>query len=477
MPTSVDSSLAWWQRARTRWIALGVLLCIGVTLLILYLVHASTPGLRVQWLRPKTSAVRRIHEFEAGRQARVLGGATSHEHPDMTIHSLKYALMDVSLSESATLEGTAFNNPRGTITATLQSPTIDYASFHYDAVAQHPEVKWFDMMDQAALDAALNTASIKQGFLSAYLPQTKRDVNGDPYTAPAETTGVFRYLSVNYLMPIRIRAEIRFPDGSRLLTRGSRSVQTGEDLNGFKTFVTVYDGNFHVPAGDTTESEEVIVVMNNGGIWTELAEPIYYNESEAQSYRLTMIYDPYILLRGSHVSDGDASGTEMLAAGGYTNPLIDTTGNQFMIPIMQNVPILLPQSAYIGREIYQISLQTLSASAPEPYQALIIVYYTSDQPDRIKGATLTLMAAAGHAFPMMNPYVPQPFRLSVTSGNLWTLADYAQRPLVSQFERTSSGTVMLHRHETGTSSVWGFELLATAEVHAFTRVAVDQVSS
>lgn len=473
--THEDVSLKWWQRARTRWMALALLVCVGLTLLILYLVHASTPGLRVQWLRPKTSALRRLHEFESAWQARVLGGATSHEHPDMTIHSLKYALTDVSLSESATLVGTGFNNPQGAITATLQSPNVDYASFHYDAVGQHPEVKWFDMMDQAALDAALNTASIKQGFLSAYLPQTKRDANGDPYTAPAETTGVFRYLSVNYLMPIRIRAEVRFPDGTRLITRGSRSVQTGEDLNGFKTFTTVYDGTFHVPANDMTESEEVTVVMNNGGTWTELAQPIYYSESEAQSYRLTMIYDPYILLRGSHVSDGDENGEQLLASG-HPHELIDTAGNQFMIPIMQNVPILLPQGAYIGREIYQVSLHTTSTSAPEPYQALIILYYTSDQPALIKGATLALMAAAGQPFPMMNPYVPQPFRLSV-SNDTWTLSDYAQRPLVSQLVRASSGTVMLHRHEMDSASPWGFELLATAEVHPFTRIAVDQVSS
>ncbi len=452
-----------------------------LTVGILFIIYMNQPGLKLQIMVPAVSASTRWAQFQQQHRtyARLLGGA-DHDvvaHPSLTIKSLKYAFTHIMLAEKADLEGTGFNNPQGVLQAVLQEANdVDYKTG-----TTSETTKWFDVMDRTTLNAALNSTVIKQGFLEAYQPKTQKDANGNTYEAPADTTGTFNFLSVNYLRPIKLNAEMKFPGTDhKLITLPGENKQRGTDAQGFDQFSTYVPagsgGSLWRPDVNTETSQEATMIMGNGGTWMQLAQPIFYDQAVAQEATLTLIYDPYVLMRATHATGEDQTGEEILASttNKYAPPLFDAAGNAWEVPIMSNIPVLLPKGATIQREMYRIAMPQTASLRREVYDIIVVLYYTSDASTYLKGASITLvMGAEETTFPEAIQYMtPQPMKLAVDTSsetNKWSLLDYAGRPIVSRLKRVSGGTTTMRLHQNyiePDSTSWGFTLSAAENTTA-----------
>lgn len=417
----------------TAFICLGIVLILVI--LILVTIWAVQKGLRVRVVTTKNTVLRNAQRQMAGTRA---------DHSDMTIFSLKYAIGEVQLAQDATLVGTGYNNPVGAISAKLQPVEFsskEYASFHQTEAETNTRVVWYDLMDKALLDQKLNEVSIKKGLIEQYSAKK------------------FQFCSVNYLQPLKIKAKATFSDGTTMVTKKGHSVSTGRDASGFETFQAVADTLY--TEGD---AEEAIITMGNGGIFVRLAEPIELTAKQIEESRLTLIYDPYLLLRATKASGSE----EKVKSTFYPT---DEHGSTWHIPIMSMTPIVVGNTDHVVRDVFQI--ERTDTTSAVTYHVLIVLY--SLQSDRlVKNASLAIVDNGVDALPMsqqMSP--PQPFFMA-RDGDAWSLEDYKHRPLVSGLKNEATGTCNVHAYDDGGGSPqWG--IYPSENNVTFTRIIAAEI--
>lgn len=401
---------------------LCLLLVGGAVAGILYAVwYFTRPNLRVRMVTAAADSVSTpttpgtSHHTEK----RIIGG-TAFDHADLVVESLQYALTDITLAESAELIGTGFNNPKNKMSGFFQQfDDTFYKSFGWAEARTNTTVKWIDLMDRPTLKTILAGVKIQ------------------PDNPMNFTSANMQFVSLNYLMPLRLQAKVTFPDGGTMVTReATRSVLVETDKSGHPVYRSEYDGDYRT----TQPTELSTVTMNNGGIWLRLAEPIQMNQDTVSKSELVLVYDPYLNLRAQRMEVGETKVTS-----GY-QAMVDTPGNQWLIPIMSTTPIVVPQGDQVWREIYRIE-------ASSSYDVKLILYYLRDSPTKLKGAAMGVTRKTGAtSLPVEVPsQLPNVFFLVESDGS-WAFQDYQQRAMVSAFTRGDSGNCSIHCYVDGSTS-------------------------
>jgi hypothetical protein len=195
------------------------------------------------------------------------------------LESLQYFIQDISICQTATINGSGYNNKDGCITLYEGDRTPNYDTFNApEADADTNANHWIDLMD-ATSRAKLNKAiSLNSAHAREY-----------------------NYGFVNWYRPIKVKAKVPIGDGTVTLstkTADSYRLDSGTGINSqFTSLVT-----------DMTSAgtELVTMVHSNGGSWFKFQKPFVITAADIESkasFNLDLVFNPEGIIKGQIFND------------------------------------------------------------------------------------------------------------------------------------------------------------------------------
>jgi hypothetical protein len=298
--------------------------------------------------------------------------------------SLQYHLLNINLYEDIVVTGTAWSP---SLDATKQATFAiysngenltqeQYAAYSF-AEANADTEHYVDMTDAEEVATKLSfTAEI------------------DPSLNGKE----FHYLVVNWMRPIKFKAEFTDASGSETKLYS----KTASNFVHFNTSETVsYEHDYSVMDTLMTEpgAEQTTVVLNNGGYFVRLAAPIVLDSTK--SYRCLFAFNPEGLLKAATVPNTSLSVDNHFAAfGSMPGVAGDASGNHVYLPMLPLAPIVYESTDSIFKEVYilhYVATEDVDVSGPPPsppinvaianFDIVLEIYYRSSAPDDVAAAT------------------------------------------------------------------------------------------
>jgi len=166
------------------------------------------------------------------------------------------------------------------------------------------------------------------------------------------------------------------------------------------------------------------VVMNNSTSWIQLPEPgITVTQEDMKNSDLALLYDPYLNLRGLLAESTDEKAQE-------SDLVADKDGNSWSIPILSNIPILVPNGDTVLRDIFTLSYPEVT------FDILLVVYYLKSDSTSIRGASTGVVRRGTNVFPKTAPnQLPQvmELKINVDAGKTtWSFLGIESLPLPAQ---------------------------------------------
>lgn len=414
----------------------GGLIVVGGIVVLLLTMGVFSRGLKVRLL-----VVKKAHKRQVG--------GTNADRSGFSIDQLEYALTGVSMAESAELSGTSFNNPKNVIRSELQAKQFDFEAVHYAAAHSDKSIEWLDLMDKAAVDKKMAAVEMK--------PPVGSVAGGNPFAQ----SYTFRFMSVEYLRPIKLKASVELPDGSVMYTRESADKTTEVSLGDSKgahgeshsVWGVRYDGSFVAEKSEGVTADLSTIVMTNSVSWIQLPEPgITVTSEDLKSSHLALIYDPYLNLRAYARSKGEDAQVNDQAQ------IADAFGNEWAVPVMSNTPVLVPKGDSVVRDVYVLS------PASKTYDILLVLYYLKNAPTVLRGANTSVVSRGTEVFPIdERTMLPQVMEMKVNSDNEWSFLGVTEvsaktrTAFISGFKRAESGVCTAHAVSTS-QGTWGIDL-------------------
>ena len=323
--------------------------------------------------------------------ARITTG-TAPDHSDLTIDHLEYALTSISIAESATLLGSSFNNMQNQMTADLTGGKNADFDVHYTNLDTNT-IEFVDLMDQKAVDAKLTAFELKQ------------KTSPDNVKKGFKPSFAFKFMQVEYLRPPKLQATTTASTGEKLYTKQDTLTtentlpdSTGAHGESHTSYNSRYGGTFL----NNPPAQPMTVIMNNSTSWLKLPEPgITVTQEDMKNSHLALLYDPYLNLRGLLAESTDEKAQE-------SDLVADKDGNSWSIPILSNIPILVPNGDTVLRDIFTLSYPEVT------FDILLVVYYLKSDSTSIRGASTGVVRRGTNVFPKTAPnQLPQVMELKI----------------------------------------------------------------
>lgn len=353
--------------------------------------------------------------------------------------SLQYNLLSVSLYEDLKVSGTAWSpsdDPAKQATLTLYSSDQNVSEEAYLAYgfteALADTTNYVDMVDPEAVASQLSFS----------------------LTIDESTDGKsFQWVVVGWMRPIKFRAEFIDQQGDGTTKLYSKTASNCPSFDG-RNF-SVMDSLMSEP-----EAELTTIVLNNGGYFTRLAEPIVIDSTKA--YRVLFGFNPDGVLKAANNPGGPtilSSDDNFAAYADIRGSAGDSEGNHAYVPMLPLAPIVYAEGEKIFKESYMLHfLGSLvagsgpSVSPPEDFtqrnfDILLEIYYRDSAPDNVAAATsMVHLTATSYLTASVQPAMPNIFFYEKDADTgLMNFRPYDQNyKLIHGFTRKESGTCSLY---------------------------------
>lgn len=271
------------------------------------------------------------------------------------LQSLKYIFGFMSICESLTINGSAFNNPTNCIQI-YTGPTIG------------------DGSSGSVTPSTLSTYASSQIDM---MDATSRANLNASVTLTSDHVRSYNYAVINWYTPIAVKG---------CVTVGASLICSKNGGASYASSVTTTTDAFASSA--TSEAEEAIVVSSNGGSFFKFQQPFVISSDDISSgtnFTVDMVFNPSAVLAGdsTQATAGNLRGTDA----------------SLYVPMLNIAPVPRKGTQTTKRETYLTSGNCPSTRA----KYRIELYYNSDSSSSVLGATGTYVAdsSASGSFSIM----------------------------------------------------------------------------
>lgn len=344
--------------------------------------------------------------------------------PAAGLLSMKYYITSITICNSMDTTGTAYSNPDGCLE--LYAGNQEDSNYTYELGDDYAPFG-----DVARLS---NT-----GFVDL-IDDTSRATLNSSRTLTSDDVREYNYGYINWYLPVKLTAEVDMGDGSFFRTDDGTTVTNDADQGPITTAITDFTA--------VETASEAVVVLNNGGSWFKFQNPFEITQADIDAgtqFALDLTFNPEGLIKAYTADVGSCGNCA----------LVDPTGNQFLVPMLDLTPVPHKTSETVQKETYVASISTGEANN---FDLRIELYSIQDDPEAtIYGIDANTLinaetTAAASSFPKVS------FIETGDDGNL-VLEDYrgSDGQLVTSFQRlTEEGATASAVIHCGDPSTGGF---------------------
>ncbi len=305
--------------------------------------------------------------------------AARYETSDLK--SLKYALMNINLYEDIQMTGTGWSPSADSskqATVALYSNGLNLSETEYNNFG----------FDEAKADDSLFVNMADPSAVAAKMTFSTAVPTGDILGKS------FQYMVVNWLKPIKFEAvfgtESAIPTSPPMPILYTKTASNCVQFSG-----DVYEHSFSIMDSSMTVSgtQETIIVLNNGGFFTKLAQPITFEAGK--TYRCILAFNPDSLLKVEDASSRVVSSTPYTTNSDYKSlpgSAGDAYGRVVYVPLLPIVPIVYEEGENVMRETYSLVYTSADDDTTYDFVLRLEVYYRSSSPTAVAGAAVTMVS-------------------------------------------------------------------------------------
>lgn len=278
-----------------------------------------------------------------------------------SITSLQYYIQSIQLCESITTTGTGYSSTSGCINLYVNEDSQDTSLYNSYTITE------------ASTDTDPNH------FIDFLTEEGRARLE----VSQAVDSGTYNYALINFMRPIKIKAEFKNTSGTTLhrTKSGGTIVSLGNDEGG-REMEAIKPANTH-----TGDAELMTYMLNNGGTWFPLLSPFVI--APGDDVILDFVYNPENFATTTETSAGCASSPSS------SGPYVYDEGNcvTFNLPYAKMAPVPRKSGESTKKEVYLI---TDWATGSEASDVRVEIYYNSaDTAKSIRGADAALVMKSG----------------------------------------------------------------------------------
>lgn len=304
------------------------------------------------------------------------------------LESLEYYLLDINLYEDIEVKGTAW------------SPSADptkQASFQVFSNGQ--DLSEEDYKNYGFTEAKADTTNYVN------MVDVEDVATRLAYTATIDssTNGKeMNYAVVSWMRPIRFKGtfnDIRGTAG----TLYSKTASTSPDFTTEQGYSYTHQFSIMDAAMDQVGTQTTTIVLNNGGYFVRLAQPITLDITKA--YRCLFAFNPEGVVKAANyepIMAGQVPFTTNEPYGNLPGVAGDSKANAVHVPLLPLAPIVYTEGDTVFKETYTIAYEAVAQGITSPpmseeelkaqnFNVRVEIYYLGSAPTKIAGATATLV--------------------------------------------------------------------------------------
>lgn len=372
-------------------------------------------------LRPDLFAGLRSGElvaFAASNAAQTLAGGAGG------LESLKYFIQDIQLCEDLTIQGSAYQNPRGC--------TYIYRN---SAIGTNGDNNLTLYNNYTITESQTDTAAddrFTDLMTTAGLAKLKKSQN-----VQSDMLRTYNYGLVTFFRTIRMKAHFKDSAGTILYrTRANTTVYNSSTDSAGRKKENTYVGD--MTASPSSDAEEVIYMMDNGGQFFKLNTPFTLTQSDLSagtSFTVDLVFNP-----DNFVAASPQGGTCSGSPGSSTPPIFDNANCLSITPkFVKLTPVPRKGSEKTRKEVYRIN-NYLNLSGTTVINTRIELYYNDGDPDKkIQGVDVADELAAISTTLLSSPTISS--YSAKEEGGTVSLLDYQGSASLTGLKRGQSATV------------------------------------
>lgn len=268
-----------------------------------------------------------------------------------SIYSMKYYITNIAICQKMEIDGSGYKNATGCIP--LYSGSNPAAFMEGDDTS-------LDFLPMAAAARASD-----DGFIDLMDPISRAKLSTNT-SITEDQVGSYQYGTINWALPIKIRADIPITGGGTFRTADGPTVSRNSGRN--YTYKTTYPGDFST----NLKATETIVMLPNGGTFFKFQKPLVISKDDVvgkSQFQLDLAFNPDGLLKG-YSSPGNGSDPNV--------SLTDSVHNGIEVPFIDLGPIPHRSDDQVIKESYSAQVD----SGLDHFNVRIELYYLKSDPSK-----------------------------------------------------------------------------------------------
>ncbi len=285
-----------------------------------------------------------------------------------SLTSLQYFIREIRLCKDITTSGTGYSGVSDCISLYRTADDAASSETFYneytvsDALNDEDEGHFIDLVSEAGREQLAST----------------------PTSLTSAMIGDYHYGVIDYMRPIRMKAEFKNSDGEVVAytkTPTTSQIQEEETSEGGMEFETVRLDN-----STTAPAELMTYMLNNGGKWFPFLQPFSITEEDInakESIQLDFVFNPNGFSTATHAASCEPSSSNPF-------PVFDETNCvSFDLPYAQFSPVPRRSGESTLKEVYLVDYITEGA---QQSQLRVEIYYNDgDETKSVQGVDLAVI--------------------------------------------------------------------------------------